>query len=131
MIKYLFQVNNKDPILTYISVILVSLLLALNRCFSIDNAVGKKCSWSDSDAHIITVYRIYSKLTVKTPKRRHRRHLVSFFLLTLSRCQMLFYCFYCWLWIQFCLLGILNLFEDCLQILFLILRELIYFETIF
>ena len=60
-------------------IVLVSLLLTLSRCFPIDKAIGKKWSHSIiSDAHT-TLYGIYSKLTIKTPKRQHQRHLMSFF----------------------------------------------------
>ena len=54
---------------------------------------------------------MYSRLTIKTPKRRHWRRSDAL-LLTLKRFYILFWCFRCWLWTIKCRLG--NLCKEML-----------------
>ena len=50
-----------------------------------------------NDGYTRTMCEICSKLTIKTPERRHDVFLVSL-LLTFNKFHTLFLCFHCWLW---------------------------------
>ena len=58
-----------------------------------------------SNGIIITMCEICSKLTKKTPERRHNVFLASL-LLTLNRFHTLLWCLHCWVWVSKYRLGI-------------------------